>query len=69
MDQKDLTVDQVDRDRGSRSSDSGENGVSKETFPLNDEDYVVTVKTWIVVTILASAYGVSRTPLVIGMQR
>jgi len=49
----------------SNSGDSGEEkGIAaKNAYPLNDEDYVVTFKTWIVVTILASAYGVNGHPL------
>lgn len=45
----------------SQSGDSGEEkGIQpKNVYPMNDEDYIVTFKTWIVVTILASAYGVS----------
>ena len=31
----------------------------RPAYPMSDEDYVVTFKTWVVVTILASAYGVS----------
>jgi len=42
------------------SSDPGEKEKALQpVYPLRDEDYVVTTKTWIVVTILASAYGVS----------
>jgi hypothetical protein len=36
-----------------------EKAIPENAYPTNDEDYVVTFKTWIVVTILASAYGVS----------
>ena len=48
----------------SNSGDSGEEkGIeTRNVYPLNDEDYVVTFKTWIVVTIMASAYGVSTGP-------
>jgi hypothetical protein len=60
QDQKDQAVDHIDRDNTSHSTYSEEKGVApKEVYPLQDEDYVVTFKTWIVVTILASAYGVS----------
>jgi hypothetical protein len=66
LDQKDEVVDHVERDNFSHSTNSEEKGVApKEVYPLQDEDYVVTFKTWIVVAILASAYGVSlseRTP-------
>lgn len=59
MNQKDTVVDHIDVADSSRSSDLGEKGVAKNAYPLNDEDYVVTFKTWIVVAIMASAYGVS----------
>jgi hypothetical protein len=60
MTQKDMAVDQVDRaDNGSHSSSAEEKGVAPE-WPINDDDYVVTFKTWIVVAILASSYGVSK---------
>jgi hypothetical protein len=48
-------------DNGSNSANSQEKGVGpNDTYPLRDEDYVVTFKTWVVVTILASAYGVGK---------
>jgi hypothetical protein len=60
MDQKDLSVQQHEQgDGGSHSSSAEEKGVAPQ-WPINDEDYVVTFKTWIVVAILASSYGVSR---------
>jgi hypothetical protein len=63
MDAKDTTIAQMEHDHGSHSGDSEEKGVAPaNTYPINDEDYEVTFKTWIVVAILASAYGV-RTPL------
>jgi hypothetical protein len=43
----------------SSSEEKGEVARSANAYPMEDEDYVVTFKTWIVVTILASAYGVS----------
>jgi len=49
------TVEHVEQ----QSSSDSEKAVRQPTFPVNEEDYEVTFKTWIVVTILASAYGVS----------
>lgn len=49
----------------SNLSDSSNHGADVEksrtaaTYPVNDEDYVVTAKTWTVVIVLACAYGVS----------
>jgi hypothetical protein len=52
-------------DHQSNISDSSKNEREVEkgdrapaTYPLNDEDYVVTAKTWTVVVVLACAYGV-----------
>jgi hypothetical protein len=66
MDQK-PSIEQAERERqdGSHSTDTEEKGVApRNVYPIADEDYVVTFKTWIVVTILASAYGVSTRKLV-----
>ena len=52
-------VRQAERDASSHVSSSEEKGEQRAAYPMRDEDYVVTFKTWIVVTILASAYGVS----------
>ena len=53
-------VRQAERDASSHVSSNEEKGErSTNVYPMRDEDYVVTFKTWIVVTILASAYGVS----------
>jgi hypothetical protein len=49
------TVEHIEQ----QSSSDSEKAVPQPTFPVNEEDYEVTFKTWIVVTILASAYGVS----------
>jgi hypothetical protein len=58
MDAKD-TIAQNEHDHSSHSGDSEEKGVAPaNAYPINDEDYEVTFKTWIVVAILASAYGV-----------
>jgi hypothetical protein len=63
MDVKDTTMARMEQDRGSHSGDSEEKGVAPaNAYPINDEDYEVTFKTWVVVVILASAYGVC-TPL------
>jgi len=51
-------------DHGSSSVGSQEKGQPPRdngAYPSRDEDYVVTFKTWIVVTVLASAYGVDLT--------
>ena len=56
MDEK---IDPVQHIERQNSSDDSEKAIPQTTYPLNDEDYVVTFKTWVVVTILASAYGVS----------
>jgi hypothetical protein len=62
MDAKDTAVAQVEHDHASHSSDSAEKGITPaNAYPLNDDDYIVTFKTWIVVSILASAYGVRCT--------
>jgi hypothetical protein len=51
-------------DHRSNPSDSSnhehevEKGQNPAAYPLNDDDYVVTFKTWVVVFIMASAYGV-----------
>jgi hypothetical protein len=52
-------------DHQSNISDSSKNEREVEkgdrvaaAYPLNDEDYVVTAKTWTVVVVLACAYGV-----------
>lgn len=59
MDAKDTAISEVENDRSSRSGDSGEKrAVPANTYSVNNEDYEVTFKTWIVVVILASAYGV-----------
>jgi hypothetical protein len=58
VDDKGQTVDHIDRDVGSQSSSAEEKGVAP-VYPLNDDDYVVTAKTWVVVAIMASSYGVS----------
>lgn len=42
-----------------QSASNSEKAVAQPTYPVNEEDYEVTFKTWIVVTILASAYGVN----------
>jgi hypothetical protein len=49
------TVEHIEQ----QSSADSEKAVPQPAFPVNEEDYEVTFKTWIVVTILASAYGVS----------
>jgi hypothetical protein len=59
--------DTVEHTEHHGSSDS-EKAVDQPSYPVNEEDYEVTFKTWIVVTILASAYGVSR-PLFSGTIR
>jgi hypothetical protein len=59
MDAKETTIAQMEHDHGSHSGDSEEKGVTPaNAYPINDDDYEVTFKTWIVVAILASAYGV-----------
>lgn len=58
MMEKEDTVQHVE---GPTSASDSEKGVPNNTLPINDEDYEVTFKTWVVVTILASAYGVSST--------
>jgi hypothetical protein len=59
MDVKETTIGQMENDHSSHSSDLGEKGAAPvNAYPMSDEDYVVTFKTWIVVTVLASAYGV-----------
>lgn len=58
MDTKENAVQHIERDNGSNEADS-EKAVPQTVYPMTDEDYVVTTKTWVVVTILASAYGVS----------
>lgn len=55
MEEKSDAIQQIEREPSSADS---EKGVAQNAYPINDEDYVVTFKTWIVVTILASAYGV-----------
>jgi Na+/melibiose symporter-like transporter len=55
-------IRQHERDSSSHISSNEEKGVqapNPSAYPTRDEDYVVTFKTWIVVAILASAYGVS----------
>jgi Na+/melibiose symporter-like transporter len=60
MEDKEHAVRQAERDNSSHVSSNEEKGVAPaNAYPIRDEDYVVTFKTWIVVTILASAYGVS----------
>lgn len=60
IDQKDKDIRHIERDEASHVSSNEEKGVvPPNVYPMRDEDYVVTFKTWIVVTILASAYGVS----------
>lgn len=59
MDAKDHPIAQTEHDHGSHSGDSEEKGIAPaNAYPVNDDDYEVTFKTWIVVAILASAYGV-----------
>ncbi|KAF2704725.1 hypothetical protein K504DRAFT_472070 [Pleomassaria siparia CBS 279.74] len=54
MDKAD-TVDHIEH----YSASDSEKAVSQPAYPVNEEDYEVTFKTWVVVTILASAYGIS----------
>lgn len=59
MDAKDTAIAQMEHDHGSHPGDSEEKGVTPANAYLTaGEDYHVTFKTWIVVIILASAYGV-----------
>lgn len=49
------------KDRASDGSQTGhhdEKHLEQGIYPTRDEDIVVTFKTWIVVFIMASAYGV-----------
>ena len=58
--QEKTDIRQAERDAASHESSNEEKAVQAENvYPMRDEDYVVTFKTWIVVTILASAYGFS----------
>ena len=50
------SIQHIEREPASPDSEKGE---TRNVYPMNEEDYVVTFKTWIVVSILASAYGVS----------
>jgi hypothetical protein len=60
MDPKDVSLQHSDNEQDrSIGSDSEKVAVQPNAYPMRDEDYVVTFKTWVVVTILASAYGVS----------
>jgi hypothetical protein len=52
-----LTTDlhEVEREGASSDADKEEKttGDHRPVYPINDEDYVVTFKTWVVVAILA----------------
>jgi hypothetical protein len=52
--EKDDNIRHIERQPSSHDSEKD----PQRAYPLEDEDYVVTFKTWVVVTILASAYGV-----------
>jgi hypothetical protein len=58
MEDKDSAIRQIEDDNDASSNE--EKGVAPaNVYPMRDDEYVVTFKTWIVVAILASAYGVS----------
>ena len=60
MESKDISLQPEENEQNTSVSSDSEKGARQQlVYPMSDEDYVVTFKTWIVVTILASAYGVS----------
>lgn len=63
--EKDDNIQHIERQPSSHDSEKN----PPNEYPLNEEDYIVTFKTWVVVTILASAYGVSCSSQVIHVTR
>jgi hypothetical protein len=60
MESKDISLQHGENEQDTSISSDSEKGARQQiVYPMRDEDYVVTFKTWVVVTILASAYGVS----------
>jgi hypothetical protein len=60
-----IALDHREHENGSHSGSSEEKGIPPQNGTyVNPDDNVVTFKTWIVITVLASAYGVGC-PLVV----
>lgn len=59
MDAKDTAIAQMEHVHGSHPGISEDKGDTlANMYPTSDEDYEVAFKTWIVVAIFVSAYGV-----------